>query len=96
MTRKENKTMTLFESLQDIGKGRFIDNGCDYELIALAKGLYCFTLASGEMIEIRLDGKQGENAAKIEKEYYSKAPAIYRKQIIKAEYKKGGAKYGSV
>lgn len=78
--------MTLFESLQDIKKGRFIDTGCDYKLIALAKGLYCFTLASGEKIEIRLDGKQGENAVKIEKEFYSRAGKIYRDRITKAEY----------
>ena len=81
--------MTLYEALQDIEKGRFIDTGCDYQIIALAKGFYCFTLASGEKIEIRLDGKQGENARRIEREFYSRAGKIYRDRIIKAEYKKG-------
>jgi len=83
--------MTLYEALQDIGKGRFVDNGCDYELIALAKGLYTFTVSTHtapyeQVIEIRLDGKQGENAHNLEKEYYSKVSAIYRNSIIKAEY----------
>lgn len=78
--------MTLYESLQDIGKGRFIDNGCNYELIALAKGRYTFTLADESAIEIIVDGRQGENARNLEKEYYSKVYAIYRNSITKAEY----------
>lgn len=78
--------MTLYEALQDIGKGRIIDNGCDFELIALAKGRYTFTLADESTIEIIINGRQGENARNLEKEYYSKAPAIYRNHIIKAEY----------
>ena len=84
--------MTLLESLQDIGKGRIIDNGCEYELIALAKGVYTFTLANGEQIQIKLDGRQGENAAQMLKEYREKAQAIncgaYYNRIIKAEYKR--------
>ena len=78
--------MTLYEALQDIGKGRFIDNGCNYELIALAKGRYTFTLAYESAIEIIINGRQGENARNLEKEYYSKVSSIYRNSIIKAEY----------
>lgn len=80
--------MTLLEALQDIGKGRIIDNGCDYQLIALAKGKYIFTLANDATIEIRLDGKQGDNARKIEKEFYSRTNWIYHNRIKKAEYTK--------
>jgi len=80
--------MTLLEALQDIGKGRIIDNGCDYELIALAKGVYTFTLANEQIIKITLDGKQGENARRIDREFYSAANKIYRNRIVKAEYKK--------
>ena len=61
--------MTLLEALQDIGKGRIIDNGCDYQLIALAKGVYTITIENGRKIEITLDGKQGENARRIEGEF---------------------------
>lgn len=86
MTRKEANTMTLYEALQDIGKGRIIDNGCDFELIALAKGRYTFTLADESTIEIITDGRQGENARDLEKEYYNKVSSIYRNSIIKAEY----------
>jgi len=80
--------MTLLEALQDIGKGRIIDNGCDYELIALAKGVYTFTLANEQEVKIILDGKQGENARKIDREFYNTANKIYRNSIVKAEYKK--------
>ena len=80
--------MTLLEALQDIGKGRIIDNGCDYELIALAKGVYTFTLANEQIIKITLDGKQGENARRIDREFYNTANKIYRNSIVKAEYKK--------
>ena len=79
--------MTLLEALQDIGKGRIIDNGCSYELIALAKGAYTFTLANGKEISIILNGKQGENAEHIEKDFYNKVSGIDRR-IIKAEYKR--------
>ena len=84
--------MTLLEALQDIGKGRIIDNGCEYELIALAKGAYTFTLANGAQIEIKTAGKQGENAAQLVREYREKAQRIahgaYYNSIIKAEYKR--------
>ena len=82
--------MTIIESLQDIGKGRVIDNGCNYELIALAKGVYTFTISNGEKIEITLTGRQGENAAQIEKEFYRQAKPMHHNAIIKAEYRKAG------
>lgn len=72
--------MTLLEALQDIGKGRIIDNGCNYELVALAKGTYKIKNHwHGLETEITLDGKPGENAAAIEKAYYnflSKNPVL--------------------
>ena len=61
--------MTLYEALQDQGKGRIIDNGCDYDLIALAKGSYTARFYNGKVFNITLTGKQGENDRKIEKEY---------------------------
>lgn len=61
---------TLYDALQDIGKGRFIDTGCDYQIIALAKGFYKITMQNGKQFEITLDGKQGENAWQIEKKFY--------------------------
>lgn len=87
--------MTLYEALQDIGKGRFVDNGCDYDLIALAKGTYTFRNDWEDYaFTITLDGKQGENAQKIEREYF-KFCTDNRKMynaITSAEYKKGGSK----
>lgn len=85
--------MTLYEALQDIGKGRFVDNGCDYELIAIAKGLYTFTVRTytapyEQIIKIRLDGKQGENARDIEKQFYEKVERHCNNRITKAEYKR--------
>lgn len=78
--------MTLYESLQDKGKGRFIDTGCDYEMIALAKGTYTFTLASGATNSIILSGTQGENARKMEKDFYRWTNGIYHNTITKLEY----------
>ena len=81
--------MTLLEALQDIGKGRIIDNGCSYDLIALAKGIYTFTVrtySEEKSIEIKLDGKQGENARRIESIFYSINKQHY--PIVKAEYRK--------
>lgn len=83
--------MTLYEALQDIGKGRFYNNGCDYTFAAVAKGTYFFTFPNDETIEITVDGKQSENAWNLEKEYYKKAYAVnynmYHNRITKAEYK---------
>lgn len=83
--------MTLLEALEDIGKGRIIDNGCDYELIALAKGRYTFTFwRTGEALEITLTGKQGENAQQIERifnEYCYKNHLSYN-EIYSADYTK--------
>lgn len=62
--------MTLYEALQDIGKGRFYDNGCDWDFVALAKGVYTFEFWDAPTFTITLDGKQGDNARMIEKEYY--------------------------
>lgn len=85
--------MTLYEALQDIGKGRFVDNGCDYELIAIAKGLYTFTVSTHtapyeQVIKIRLDGKQGENAREIEMQFSMKVERHCSNRITKAEYKR--------
>ena len=87
--------MTLYEALQDIGKGRFIDNGCDEELIAIAKGKYRFYFwlpgkTDNGFIEIVLTGKQGENARQIERQFYTvcQACSLYPNGIIKAEYRK--------
>jgi hypothetical protein len=89
--RKEAEKMTLLEALEDIGKGRIIDNGCDYELIALAKGRYIFVIGwIDEILVIDLDGKPGENARKIERtfdEYCEKNHKLYN-CIHHAEYKK--------
>lgn len=84
--------MTLLEALQDIGKGRIIDNGCEYELIALAKGTYTFKNSwYGDEFEITLTGKQGENARQLEKAFYDYIEAHHRSynSISQAEYKKG-------
>lgn len=83
--------MTLYEALQDKGKGRFIDNGCDFEMIALAKGTYTFTVRTDSFpyekeITIILDGKQGENARKMEKEFYSISGGYYHNKIIALDY----------
>lgn len=90
--------MTLLESLQDIGKGRIIDNGCEYELIALAKGNYTFTTRnySGEEkdFSFTLDGRQGENAKMIQclwEAYLRRnASPLLHDKIVKAEYRKAG------
>ncbi len=84
--------MTLYESLQDKGKGRFIDNGCDFEMIALAKGTYTFTVRTyyapyEREIKITLDGKQGENARRMEKEFFEKTQhGYFANSITKLEY----------
>ena len=62
--------MTLYEALQDIGKGRFYDTGCDWDCVALAKGTYTFEFHDAPTFTITLDGKQGDNARMIEKEFY--------------------------
>ncbi len=91
--------MTLLEALQDIYKGRIIDNGCNYELIALAKGKYKFWLnCFHDVFEITLTGNQGENAATIQREFnkYLIEKRFYYSEIYKAEYtpnkKKGDKK----
>lgn len=67
--------MTLFEALQDINKGRFVDTGCDYRLLALASGRYtittqyCHKTGGAAVFSITLTGKQGENASRIEREF---------------------------
>lgn len=61
---------TLYDALQDICKGRFIESGGDIQIIALAKGFYKITMQNGKQFEITLDGKQGENAWQIEKKFY--------------------------
>ena len=87
--------MTIIEALQDIGKGRIIDNGCEYELIALAKGKYTFTVRnySGEEkdFSVTLDGRQGENAEMIQclwEAYLRKESPLLHDKIVKAEYRK--------
>lgn len=80
--------MTLLESLQDIGKGRVIDTGCDYELIALAKGTYHFEFNSFSHLEpltVTLTGKQGENARELKRAYYNHN-RLGGNSITKAEY----------
>lgn len=66
--------MELYEALQDIGKGRFYDNGCDYTFSALASGVYNFEIYfySGEIkpLEIVVNGKPSENAETLEREFY--------------------------
>ena len=68
--------MTLYEALQDINKGRFINTGCDCSMISLASGRYpittqyCHKLGRAAVISITLTGKQGENARRIEREFY--------------------------
>jgi len=83
--------MTLLEALEDIGKGRIIDNGCDYELIALAKGRYTFTFwRTGGKFEIILTGKQGDNARQIQREFFNyceKNHLLYN-EITSADYTK--------
>ena len=83
--------MTLYEALQDIGKGRFTDNGCDYQIIALAKGRYNFKFwRTGATLEITLAGKPGENARQIERAFYTyceKNHLLYD-EITSADYSK--------
>ena len=68
--------MTLYDALQDINRGRFIDTGCDYQMIALAKGrytittCYCHKTGGAAVFSITLTGKQGENAHRIERDFY--------------------------
>ena len=76
--------MTVLEALEDIGKGRIIDNGCDYELIALAKGTYTFHFSIGETDTITLSGGRGANAHQMR--WYDRNLGINRDKIIKAEY----------
>ena len=81
--------MTLIEALQDICKGRIIDNGCNYELVALAKGKYKFWLnCFQDVFEITLTGKQGENAETIQRAFnnYLIEKRFYYSEIYKAEY----------
>lgn len=81
--------MTLLEALQDIGKGRIIDNGCNYELIALAKGRYTLTIDE-EPLTITLTGTPGENADEIQRVYSDHIHSRHKlyNRITKAEYKK--------
>ena len=81
--------MTLIEALQDICKGRIIDNGCSYELVALAKGHYKFWVNRfQDVFEITLTGKQGENATTIQREFnkYLDEKHFFYSEIYKAEY----------
>ena len=83
--------MTLLEALEDIGKGRIIDNGCDYELIALAKGTYTFTIGwVDDYFTITLTGKQGENAQEMQRAFYNYVETHYKEYncIHKAEYRR--------
>ena len=82
--------MTLYKALQDINKGRFIDNGYNLQLVAIAKGRYIFHLLSGDKFEIELLNKQGENARQIENEFYIfiHINNILYSDIISADYKK--------
>ena len=81
--------MTLYEALQDIGKGRIIDNGCDYVMISLAKGRYTIH-NGGKVFSITLTGSQGENARTLEREYNSFCwgSRLDHNRINKIEYKK--------
>ncbi len=79
--------MTLFEALMDMGKGRFVDTGCDWMLVALAKGTYTFRLYDEDEIIIVLNGTPSENAHRIEKEWYDKL-GWRGNRIIKADYSK--------
>lgn len=83
--------MTLYEALQDIGKGRFYDNGCDWDFVALAKGTYTFEFWDAPTFTITLDGKQGDNARMIEKaftEHERKHPLVRFYGIYHASYKR--------
>ena len=81
--------MTLYEALQDICKGRIIESGGSYELVALAKGHYKFWVNCFQNVfEITLTGKQGENAETIQREFYKylHEKHFYYSEIYKAEY----------
>lgn len=83
--------MTLLEALQDIGKGRIIDNGCEFELIALAKGTYVFkNFWYDDEFEITLTGTQGENAREIQRAFYNYIATNHRiyNSISQAEYRR--------
>ena len=83
--------MTLLEALEDIGKGRIIDNpnACEYRLVALARGIYSFYIwQTGETVEIELTGTPTENAEKIEKEWYKRVQPFYQDSITRAAYRK--------
>lgn len=81
--------MTLYQALQDVNKGRIIDNGCNYELIALAKGRYTFELFSGRSITIICNDTPAENARKLENNYYNMiTPAEHFDGIRTADYTK--------
>ena len=65
--------MTLYEALEDIGKGRIIEvgGGCELYLAALAKGRYTMkNYWHGKEKTVILTGTPGENARTIEKAYY--------------------------
>jgi len=76
--------MTVLEALSDIGKGRIIDNGCEYELIALAKGTYTFHFSIGVTDSITLSGGRGENAQQMR--WYDRNLGSRHNSIVKAEY----------
>ena len=83
--------MTVLEALQDIGKGRIIDNGCNYELIAIAKGRYTFHFwENGQDLIITLAGTPAENAAAIQAQFsaYCKEKRVSEQGITRANYTK--------
>ena len=81
--------MTLFEALQDMGKGRIIDTGCDYELIALARGVYTFHFwETGEDLVITLSETPAENARAIKKQFSAYCRQNHVEHVTKATYHK--------
>ena len=83
--------MTLYDALQDIGKGRFVDTGCDWQMVALAKGMYTISFRyPREPLTITLTGKQGENAADMERAFYNYIDAnhILYNAVTGIDYKK--------
>lgn len=88
--RRKGNNMTLYEALQDAGKGRIVDTGCDYKLIALAKGRYTFTTFTGYTFTLEATGSPAENARQIERQFYAESTKnrfLYN-EIKRMDYKK--------
>ena len=88
-TAGRKASMTLFEALQDIGKGRIADVHGTYELIALARGVYTFHFwETGEDLVITLSETPAENAIAIKKQFSAYCRQNHVEHVTRSSYHK--------